>query len=310
LPAVRAAEAPPAPVAAAEIVARVNGQPVLRRDFDLAVQLQFQGRAASVGHAELKAVREKVLEKLIDNEILFQRASSRGTKVADKEVDAEAERIQSAWESGEAFSAFLRDSGISAAEFRGQVRRTLVVTRFVDEEVAGDLKLEEADLRRYYDQNPKEIIRPESVRLSQIMVRAPTGSPGERAQARQRIEAILKKLHSGLDFADAARKYSDGPEAERGGDAGFVTRGSRPPPVERAAFQMQPGETSDIIETRVGFHIIRVGEQRPEGPVPFEETREMIRARLTAREREEKIGDYVAGLKEKARVERLLRGGS
>lgn len=307
-PAVRSAGEAPPPTA--EVVARVNGQPVLRRDFDLAVQVQFQGRAAGVGHGELKAVREKVLESLIDNEILYQRASARGTKVTEKDVEEESKRLQAARGSAQDFSTFLENSGISPSEFRDQVRRSLVVTRFVDEEVVGDLTIAEEDVRRYYDQNPLEMTRPESVRLSQIVVQAPAGSPAERARARERIEAILKELQSGREFADTARKYSDGPEAGRGGDVGIVTRESRPPAIERAAFQMQPGEISDIIETRAGFHVIRVGERRPEGPVPFEEARETIRARLTDREREATIRDYVAGLKEKARVERILRGGS
>jgi parvulin-like peptidyl-prolyl isomerase len=309
-PAGRTAHGAPATPAATEVVARVNGRPVLRRDFDLAVQVQFRGRPAGVRHGELKAVREMVLEGLIDNEILFQKAGARGTKVTEKEVETEVRRLQAERGSGEAFSGFLKESGISLSEFRDQVRRSLVVTRFVDEEVVGGLKIAEEDVRRYYDQNPKEMIRPESVRLSQIVAQAPAGSPAERAQARERIEAILKEIQAGRDFADAARKYSDGPEAGKGGEVGFVTRGSRQPAIERAAFQMQPGETSDVIETRSGFHVIRVGERRPEGPVPFEEARETIRAKLTERERDTTIRDYVTGLKEKARVERLLPGGS
>lgn len=297
-----AAAAPPAE----DAVARVNGQAILRRDFDLAVQLQFRGRAASLGLEELRAIRGKVLERLIESELLHQRASKGGVEVREADVEAELKSTQEAFGSAEAFAAVLRENGVGEAEFRAQIRRSLRITRFVDREIAGDITIGAEDLRRYYDQNPREMTRQERVRVRQILIRAPADPPAARAAGRQKIEAILKELRSGQDFADLARRHSEGPEAGRDGDAGWLTRGAAPLPIERAVFQLRAGEVSDIVETRIGFHLLRVEERQAAGPIPFDDAKEAIRARLVTREREARIKDYVAGLSEKAHIERLL----
>jgi parvulin-like peptidyl-prolyl isomerase len=144
------------------------------------------------------------------------------------------------------------------------------------------------------------------VRVSQIVVRAAPDAPAAaRAEARHKIEEIMKEVRAGKDFAELARAYSEGPEAAHGGDSGFVTRGGRAlPPIERAAFSLGPGQTSDILETRRGFHIIKVTGKRPAGAVPFEEVKEAIRTKLTAQARAPRIKEYVDGLKAAARVER------
>jgi peptidyl-prolyl cis-trans isomerase C len=304
--------APPAGEARAEVVARVNGRPILRRDFDLAVQLQFRGRLPGiVGLKELQAVRDKVLERLIENELLYQKAVKTESAVPDGEVENDLEKMRAGFPSAAEFADVLQQNGVGEAEFKDQLRRTLIVTRFVDREIVGDIRVADEEVRRYYEQNPAGMTRPEAVRLSQILVRvAPGASQEARAAARQKIEAILKEVRAGGDFAQLARKHSEGPEAAGGGDAGLLIKGKGPPAIERVAFSLQPGQASDVIESRRGFHIIKVGEKRPEGPVPFEEIKETIRARLVAREREDKIRAYVDQLKEKARVERSLPSAS
>ena len=299
-------------VPAADVVARVNGRPILRRDFDLSVQIQFRGRRpANVGLKELQASREKVLERLIENELLYQKAIKTEGPPPDKDVEHEYQSIRESFPSAGDFSKALQENRVSETEFKDQVRRTLLVMRFVDRQVVGDVKISDEDVRRYYDQNPSEVTRREAVGLRQIVVHLPPDASVEaRAQAREKIEAILKEVRSGGDFAVLARRYSDGPEASRGGDAGLLIKGKGPPAIERVAFTLQPGQTSDVIESRRGFHIIQVTEKRPEGPIPLDQAKEKIRARLAARERQDKIRAYVDQLREQARVERLLPAAS
>ena len=153
-------------------MARVNGHPILRRDFDLAVQLQFRGRRNPVGLKELQALRDQVLEGLIDNELLYQKAVKSEAPVSDGDVEAEFQKMKEGFASADAFSAILKRNGVGEAEFKDQLRRTLLVTRFVDRQVVGEIKVTEEDVRRYYDQNPAEVNRKEGVQLTQILVRS------------------------------------------------------------------------------------------------------------------------------------------
>ncbi|PYT14804.1 MAG: hypothetical protein DMF51_07810 [Acidobacteria bacterium] len=195
-------------VPAADVVARVNGRPILRRDFDLSVQIQFRGRRpANVGLKELQASREKVLERLIENELLYQKAIKTEGPPPDKDVEHEYQSIRESFPSAGDFSKALQENRVSETEFKDQVRRTLLVMRFVDRQVVGDVKISDEDVRRYYDQNPSEVTRREAVGLRQIVVHLPPDASVEaRAQAREKIEAILKEVRSGGDFAVLARR--------------------------------------------------------------------------------------------------------
>ncbi len=302
----RAEETRPAP--AGGIVARVNGAPISRRDFDLAVQIHFAGRRpGAVGLPELRAAREQVLERLIDSELLYQKARSGTLAVQDADVNAEQKRMQERLGKPEQFDQVLRDNGVTEAQFREQLRRSLLVTRFVDRDITAGVTVSDEEARRYYDQNPTEMKRPESARFSQIMVRVPLeATAAQRAERRQRIEAILKELRAGEDFADLARKHSDGPEAAQGGGSGVLLRGGGPPPIELAVFSLAAGEISDIVETRLGYHILKVIERRPDRVLTFEEAKPSIVTKLAGRERDEKIQEYLLGLRGQARIERLL----
>jgi peptidyl-prolyl cis-trans isomerase C len=299
-----------AATAGSDVMARVNGHPILRRDFDLAVQMQFRGRRNPVGLKELQAVRDRVLEGLIENELLYQKAIKSEAPVPDADVESEFQRIKEEFASSDLFSATLKKNGVGEPEFKDQLRRSLLVTRFVDRQVVGDIQVPDEDVRRYYDQNPAEVNRKEAVRLAQILVRVPPdAAPQARAAAREKIEAILKEVKAGGDFADLARKYSES-RGTRDGGTGWLVRGKGPPAIEKSAFALQPGQTSDVVESRLGFHILKVLETRAEGPIPYDEVKEKIRARLLAREREGKVRAYVDGLKEQARVERVPKSTS
>ena len=290
-------------------VARVNGRPIPRGEFEMAVQLQFTSKHGNrVGVGELRSTREKVLDRLIDGELLYQRAIEQGVKVKEKDVTAEVEEIRGRFESEQAFLQTLRTNATSEKAFREQMRRSLIITRFVDREITRGVRVSNEDVRLYYDQNPAESTRREAVPIRQILIRFDSNGPGQaRAVAREKIEAILSELSAGADFEEMARRYSEGPGASEGGDRGILIRGGGAPPlIARAAFSLAAGEISDVIETQRGFHLLKVGERRPAGMVPFDEAKDRIRARLESTARDEAVRAYVDSLRGKAAIERLL----
>ena len=306
---IAATTAPPASPPAASAVARVNGRPVLRRDFDLAVQMAFRQRGPGErGHEDLQAVRSTVLESLIDNELLYQKAVQSKTVVPDADVQKELRQLKDSLGSPTEVAEFLKSNSLAERDLTESVRRTLLVQRFVDAHVASGSKVGQEQARAYYDAHPESFTRPEAVRISQIVMQVlPDARPAARASARERIEAILKELRAGGDFAALARTYSEGPEAAKGGDSGFVWAGGGAlPQVERAALQLRPGQMTDILETRRGFHILKATERRPAGVLPFDEASALIVERLNADARTEKVHAYVADLRRTARIEKSL----
>jgi peptidyl-prolyl cis-trans isomerase C len=288
------------------VVARVNGQPILRRDFDMAVQLAFRQRGRGERrHEDLQAARDAVLESLIDNELLYQKAVQAKTTVSESDVRADVERLKKGLGTPEDVAAFLKTNGVTEKDLVEQVRHSLVVRKFVDAELGVPRQPGDAEARAYYDAHGDQFGRPEAVHISQILVGVSADDPpARRAEARSKAEAIMKELRGGQDFAEMARRHSDAAEAQKGGDSGWVWLGGGAlPPVERAALALRPGQLSDIVESRRGFHIIKAIERRPAGAVPFEEARGPIVERLAADARRDQLRAYAASLRKSARIE-------
>lgn len=304
--------AAPKPAAAATpsgVVARVNGTPILRRDFDVAVQVEFRRRAPDARrHEDLQAVRSAVLENLIDNELLYQKATQAKISVTDAETQKEVQKLKESLGRPEEAAAFMKSAGLTDRDLAEQVRRTLTVKRFADKEVTGAVTITDAEAKAWYDAHPDEVRRPEAVHIQQIVVHVPPGADdAARAAAREKIEAILKELRAGKDFGEMARLHSDGQEAKKDGDSGWVWQGGGAlPAVEHAALQLKAGETTDVVESLRGYHIIKAVARRPAGPTPYDEMHDRIVSRLQKERREARLKDYLAGLRKSARIEKLV----
>jgi peptidyl-prolyl cis-trans isomerase C len=317
LRAAAAAETVPAPPAvapapkpaASSVVARVNGRPIARRDFDLMVQVQFRQRGPGERrHEDLDVVRATALDGLIDAELIYQKAQEAKVTAADADVRTEAGRLKALLGGPDEAAQFFKDAGLDARDLDEQVRRNLVVKRFIDTEVARGIEVTDAQARAWYDQHPEAVTRSESVRISQIVVPlSSTATPAQRSDARQKVEAILKELQGGKDFAEMARLHSEGPEAKKGGDSGWIWAGGGAlPAVERAALALKVGQTSDIVESRRGFHLLKATDRRPAGPIPFADAKQGVVDRVRAEARDEKLRLYLADLRRNAKIEKSL----
>ncbi len=135
--------------------------------------------------------------------------------------------------------------------------------------IAAATTVSETDLQAYYDQHRDEYRAPEQVKVSHILIKTPLPTPGEKedekavAEARAKAEDVLKQVKAGGDFAKLAEKYSDDPgSAKSGGELGWIGRGRTVPEFEKAAFSLGKGQTSDLVKSTYGFHIIRVEDKQ------------------------------------------------
>jgi peptidyl-prolyl cis-trans isomerase D len=134
--------------------------------------------------------------------------------------------------------------------------------------IAAAVTVTDQDLQAYYDQHRDEYRVPEQVKVSHILIKTPLPAPGGKedekavADARAKAEGVLKELKAGGDFAKLAEKYSDDPgSAKSGGELGWIGRGRTVPEFEKAAFSLAKGQTSDLVKSSYGFHIIRVEDK-------------------------------------------------
>ncbi len=135
--------------------------------------------------------------------------------------------------------------------------------------IAAATTVTDQDLQAYYDQHRDEYRVPEQVKVSHILIKTPLPAPGAKedekavADARAKAEDVLKQLKAGGDFAKLAEKYSDDPgSAKSGGELGWIGRGRTVPEFEKAAFSLGKGQTSDLVKSSYGFHIIHVEDKQ------------------------------------------------
>lgn len=147
-----------------------------------------------------------------------------------------------------------------------------------------EIKISDAEVEKFYNENPDKFRQPKKVKVSHILVRLePDAKPEAEKKVKDKIEAVQRKLKEGGDFAKVARENSEDPgSASKGGDIGYIVRGETIPNFEQIAFSTKKGETSDIIRTQFGYHILRVTDVKEESKIPIGEVKEQIRPRLLA----------------------------
>ncbi len=232
--------------------ALVNGQPLLLADYEREVALYAASMAAAgqdvttpEGQEALAQGRELVLEMLINQMLIEQAAGAAGVTVSDEELDATIATLRA--ETGEeAFGQWLVDQGMSLEDFRKRLRSDTIATRMAN---------------RAVESVPTHA---EHIHARHILVNT-------EAEARQ----ILSQLQAGGDFVSLARTYSqDVSTRDTGGDLGFFPRGIlTSPEVEAAAFDLQPGQISDVIQSGMGYHIVQVIERVPDMEIDPENLR-------------------------------------
>jgi peptidyl-prolyl cis-trans isomerase C len=153
---------------------------------------------------------------------------------------------------------------------------------YISKVVVRDITVTDEDIEQYYRLNKEKFLVPEQVKARHILIRvSPDESDEEKNKALEKARDILKKAKEGEDFAKLAEKYSDDlGSRQRGGDLGFFDRGRMVKPFEDAAFSLKPGEMSEIVETRFGYHIIKVEDYHESRSRKIEEVKDIIKKQL------------------------------
>ena len=293
-----------------EKVAVVNGTIITRGQLDQEVQAvmkRFERTGRGVGTAQLSQLEPRVLEGLIDRELLFQEAEQAGMRVDDKTVDAQLGKLKKRFPDEAAYKKALERMHLSEQDVRLQIRRGMTIQRWIDSKFVQSISMPEQEVKAYYDSHPKMFQRPEEVRASHILIKVDAKADEKtKLKARKDLEEIQKKLLEGEDFAKLAKKYSQGPSAAKGGDLGYFRRGQMVPPFEKAAFALKPGEVSDIVVTRFGYHLIKVSDIKPAKTFPYPEVKEKLADFLKKEKIRKAIDAHVKELRKGAKVERFL----
>ncbi|NPV52326.1 MAG: foldase [Firmicutes bacterium] len=254
-------------------VARVNGKAISWSSFHKA--LEDQGG-------------KQILSAMIREELIRQAAAREGISISKADVDEEVNNLVKQFGSNEAFESVLGQYGMTEGDVRKQIEVSLLLNALATK----DITVTEDELLKYYNEHKADFKEPEEVRARHILV-------GDEKAAR----GILAQLKSGADFAAIAKEKSRDPGTkDKGGDLGYFRRGMMDPEFEKAAFSLGVGQTSGIVRSAYGYHIIRVEARKPEKQLAFDEVKTRIE-KLVKNEKAKPAGEVIAGLAHSARIE-------
>lgn len=290
------------------VAAIVQGEKIeeamLQKSIDAYLQQQGTNVGAIRNPKRFKEVRKKVLDVLIGQTLLWQAAVNDKTTVEDEAIDKAYEEFMASFDSKMMFDMKLKESGYSEETFRENLRQRLSSQKWLQTFVLNQLSVNDDEVHDFYLKNQQQLSEPEQVRARHILIQVkPDAGNDEMEQAKSLLSQIKEEIRLGASFASMAKEKSQDASAPQGGDLGYFQRGQMVPPFEQAAFNLAPGEVSDIVQTRFGLHLIMLEDRK--AAVQYEEkaVAEKIRAFLLQDKTQQAIENAVADLKQNAVIE-------
>jgi peptidyl-prolyl cis-trans isomerase C len=262
------------PATTAKPAALVNGEPIALAEVEALLKSR-PTQFPKPTEAEHREMQREALDMLIDDLVMQQFLRKNAPAVPAGEVNKKLKDLQASLKAqGRTLDDFCRENGQTEAQVRANVLTMLQRSAYAAAHLSG------AAVQKYYDDN-RDFFDQVNVRASHILLRLPPGSTPEECQAAQaRLAALRQEIVSGkLDFAEAARNFSQCPSSTDGGDVGYFPRkGAVEEPFAQAAFALNKGEVSDVVQTEYGLHLIKVTDRKAVRLSDFKTMEEKVRA--------------------------------
>ncbi len=265
------------------------------------LQSMYEGSALKT---QIYNAKRQVLEGLIDRMLAKKEIDRLGIKVSDEEVNAAIDRIkQDNSLTQDELIDHLKKENSSLDELKKQIRQEIERARLLDKEVRARIIITDEQMKKYYEDNKDEFVGKNRVRLLNILIPVPPDVSGDQKNEQRGLaERLLNDIRSGASFENTAKKYSKGPNADKGGDMGFIAWKDLAPFLKEAIGDVKENGVSDIIETPYGFQIIKVAEKETSGAKPYEEVRDQIQKRMYNEQLNKRYQGWVEELRKKAYV--------
>jgi peptidyl-prolyl cis-trans isomerase C len=289
------------------IVALVNGVEIpeseLIRLMSL-LQMQFARQGQRLPREGIPALRDRVLDRLIGDELLFQETVKEKIKVDRLAIKDHLLQIKNQYPSAVEFERAIAAQGFNEAELLREMERATAIRLLLEEKFEQKAQLTDEQVKKHYDDNRADFEEPGQIKARHILIAAQNPEdPDSKEKARARAREILNRIKAGDSFEELAKTHSSCPSAAQGGDLGYFPQGRMVEAFEVAAMALEPGQISDLVETQFGFHIIRVDDKKPGQPIEYEQIREQLKQHLFGEKMEGLAKAYVNSLKDKAKIE-------
>ena len=293
-----------APPPAQDAAAQVNGKKItyqeLNNEFLTRTRVPFD---KVQDDPQAQQARKELLQQLVDSELVLEQAERQKLTVAPQTVDEQVKSIRARFPSDEAFKQALGASGLTPEGLKANIKKGMLRQQILNKEVLEKVAVSPKELETYFNEHKDTYVQEEAVHARHILIKvAADASPEDDQKAKDQAKAVLAKAKKGEDFSKLAAQYSEDSSKDSGGDLGYFGRGRMVKPFEEAAFALKAGQISDPVRSQFGYHIIKVEARREAKRLSFAEAKEWVEKDLTREKARVRYGEYVAALREKAKI--------
>ncbi len=285
-----------------DYVAIVNNKKIPMEEFQLNVDMvknSYHEMGFRLEDQQLDELKKIILESLIEKELLLQESGTMGIEIDPAAIETEIDTIMDNFPDAAGFEQRITEMGYTLDFLRREIGSNMTIEALIDQELASKVNVSDEEVESFYDSKIESFRVPEQIKARHILIRHESGG-------KEKIEEIRQAINDGEDFEELASMHSDCPSGQNGGDLGYFSRGQMVEPFEKAAFALEIGEVSDIVETRFGFHIIKVEDHQAEEIKILEDVKDEIKDEIKRQEVASRLQPYIESLKQKYAVEIML----
>jgi peptidyl-prolyl cis-trans isomerase C len=291
-----------------KVIARVNGQPIyedqLKPELEKNLSAWKRHGMRKDDTSVVKRLQTKILNQVIGDVLINQESKKRAVENIEEKVDQRIKELEAKHGAGQGMERYLKIRGITLDDLRESLKGRVRVDEYLKEQGVLEPEIPESRIREMYDADPGSFSREETARVSHILIAVDAAAgPEEKDRLRQQAEQIRKEILAGKDFAEMAKAHSACRSASAGGDLGRIKKGFMPAEFDAAAFSLAPDAVSDVVETRFGFHIIKLVDKSPAGVVPYEQMRDFLKKYLQEEESKKRLESHIAELRQRSEIE-------
>ena len=306
-----------------QTVATVNGTELnldlLKREM-IAYRLLANRQGKSMEKEDEKKIAQGLLMKAIDDELIYQEGLKQNINIDSATIDRELNNIKTQFPDKKLFLAALAAQRLTFDVLKMNIRKTLVKEEFIRINIATEVQVNDKKVKSFYDDNKATFIKPETFKISHIFVSIPSSGDGEaeskedRAKAKEIINWVKNEAHKkiklaesaladGKVFASVAKKFSEDPKtSEKGGDLGFIMKNQTMGEISLAMVKLKVGETSGIIKSPLGFHIIKLTSKKVSHAISLDKVKPDILNHLLKLETEKELKNFLSDLRKRSKI--------
>jgi parvulin-like peptidyl-prolyl isomerase len=257
------------------------------------------------GTPDYDRIKSQAVSFLVQKAEFSQEAEKMDITISDKQIQDRLKQIKKQYfnNSEKAYLKQLKTQGLTEEEVESDIKDQLISQKLYDKVTAG-VTISDANIEKYYKSHIQQYQQPESrtVRHILISVCGPSTPQGSKclpdAKAKARANQLYDQIKGGADFAALAKKYSQDPSSASQGGKLTISKGQTVAPFEQTAFLLGIGTVSRPVQTQYGYHLIMpISQVTPEHTTPLKQVKESIRQQLLQQKKQEKMADWVNGLK-------------